>query len=902
VSGARWDGLRRAFRLPARREAALDAELRFHLEERVDELVAGGMSRESAEREVRRRFGNIDALRQEVRAIDVDIDRAERRAALWDTMRRETRQAVRGLLRSRAFAPVVVGTLALGLGATIAIFTVLDAVVLRPLPYPDAERLVFVSHRAPGLGSDRPWGVSVAGYFEYLDQVRELEDAGVYNLSRFNLDRRDGGAAERVQGATITASVFSTLGLRAAQGRLFTADEDRRNGPRVVVVSHELWQRSFGSDPALLGRTIDVHGVPTEVVGIMAPGGGLPDQPVDLWIPYGLDRTAPAVNSHYLSMVARVRPGAGVEAARAGFLRVMRTFPDRFPGAYSPAFMTEARFAVVVESLRDRVVGDMARALWVLFAGVGLVLLIAVANAANLFLVRLETRRREQAVRTALGAERAHLAWHAFAESGVVAMAAWGLAMALAWAGLRVLLAAAPAQLPRLAEVALDWRGALLGAVLAAATAAVFGVMPVLRPVRDLTALREQTRGLTPGRRRHAVRGAFVVAQVALALVLLASAGLMVRSVRELRAVHPGLDAADVLTFDVALPMRRYETNDAAHAFHRELATRIGALPGVVAVGATGALPFAGNNGCSAIYVEDRPLAPGEEPPCLLTTIAAPGYFRAMGIPLSGEELSWEASASRPAAIVISKALAERYWPGADPIGKGLRMNGRAQAGGAYYRVIGVTGDVRADGLDKPAVEGAYFPILPIEGAPIWMRPQNMTIVVRTRGVATTSLLPAIRREVAAIDAGVPIASVRTMEEVIARSTARSTFTMLLLSLAAGMALMLSAVGIYGVISYLVGERRGEIGIRMALGARAGQVSGQIVWESVRLALVGVAVGVVGALAATRLLGALLYGVSPGDPLTLGTVAAFLLALVAVASWGPARRAARVQPVEALRG
>jgi putative ABC transport system permease protein len=528
------------------------------------------------------------------------------------------------------------------------------------------------------------------------------------------------------------------------------------------------------------------------------------------------------------------------------------------------------------------------------------VLLMAAANVANLFLVRLEAGRREAAVRTALGAGRAHLAVHYLSESLLLTVTAGLLALVLAWGALHLFVAVAPASIPRVAAIGLGWRAPAFTAALSIALGVVFGLVPLVsRRDVDTATLREGGRGLTSSRGTRIVRDALIVGQMTLALVLLAAAGLMLRTVEQLRHVKPGFDPDRALVMHVHVPWSRYGGWAPVAAFHKTLQERVAALPGVRAVGGGTDVPLVSFGFCSIVWVEDHPLAPGEEPPCVKVTEATPGYFTAMGIPVHGRVPDWHDTEAGTGAVVVTRALADRFWPGENPIGRGIKGNG---ARPPFYRIVGVTDDVRGEGLEKPPVEAVFFPILPIPEAPLWQPANDVDLVVRTSLDDPTTLLPTIRRAIEALDPAVSVDRVQTLTSVVRHSLARVSFILALLAIAAAMALVLSAVGTYGVIAYLVTQRRSEIGLRMALGARAWQVTRLVVGHSLRLALLGAAVGTVAALATTRLLTSLLYGVQPTDPATFIAAGAFLLVVAIAASMAPARRASRVDPVEALRG
>ena len=911
--GSRWDGFRRVFRLPTsadRLAREVDDELRFHIEGRIEELIAQGWSRDAAAAEAWRRFGDYVAYRREARDIDLITHHQRRRMDIIDAIRREARQSVRALARTPAFSLVALATLVLGIGATASIFTVLDAVVLRPLPYPSPDRLVSITHPVSGTAvTAGKWGVSPAGYFFFRREARTLAASGIYSTGTLSVRSSDGAA--RVQSAQITSSVFGVLGARPAAGRLLASDDDTPNGPIVAVLGYGFWQRAFGSDPSIVGHTIDVEGRPVLVVGVAGPDVNLPMPSafasqadiagfgVDVWLPLQLDPAARAVNTHPYSMLARLAPGASVDDAQRELAALTARLPEIAPSAYSPAFMRQYHFSMAVTPLQTEVVGATARVLWVVFGAVALVLLMAAANVANLFLVRLEAHRREAAVRAALGAGRAHLAVHYLSESLLLTLSAGALALLLAWGGLHVFVAVAPPSIPRLASVALGWRTVAFAGALSIALGVVFGLVP-LASARDVdtATLREGGRGLTSSRATRVVRDALIVGQMTLALVLLAAAGLMLRTVDQLRHVKPGFDPEHALTMHVHIPSSRYSGWAPVAAFHRSLQERVGALPGVRAVGGGTDAPLVSFGFCSIVWVEDHPLAPGEEPPCVKVTEAAPGFFSALGLPVRGRVPDWHDAEAGTGAVVVTRALAERFWPGENAIGRGIKGNGSRPP---FYRVVGVADDVRGEGLEKPPVEAVFFPIIPMPEAPLWGPPNDLDLIVRTSLNDPTALVPTIRRTIAALDPMVSVDRVQTLTSVVQHSLARVSFILALLAIAALMALLLSAVGTYGVIAYLVTQRRSEIGLRMALGARAWEVTRLVVGHSLRLALLGAVIGTLAALATTRLLSSLLYGVQATDPVTFIVAVGFLLVVAVLASMAPARRAARVDPVEALR-
>jgi putative ABC transport system permease protein len=898
-----WRRIRRVFRLPFSRDrlgAEIDAELRFHLEGRVEELMAAqGLTRAAAEIEARRRFGDFAQYQREARAIDETTQRRRERMEIMDALARETHHALRTLARTPRFSLITLLTLALGIGAATAVFTLLDAVVLRPLPYAHAERLVRLSSPVPLLKGQTRWGLARHEMFYFLERGHTLENVGVYNLPDVTvLPGGSGDRPERVRLVQASASLFNVLGFVPERGRLLVPDDNHAELPTVVVLGHAFWQRRFGGDPSVVGRKINVEGFPLTVVGVLPRGASLPDVEVALWAPAHVDSTT-VLNNHTWSAIGRLKPGVTAEEAERDLAPLTARLAEVFPQVYSKSFLERTGFRTEVTPLRDAVVGEtVTRALWTLFGAVALVLLIGVANVANLFLVRIDTRRREVALRTALGADRAHLAWHYLTESLLLSVAAGLGAIAIGQVMLRLLLAIAPSELPRLSEVHLSGAAIVLALGVALLAGLIFGLLPLMSARLDLSALREGGRGLTTSRQRLNARRLLVATQMAFAVVLLAAAALMLRTFQNLRAVRPGFDPTGVMTVDIALPALRYERNaDLASAFHEQLAARLRALPGVRQVGFVDRLPLVDGDWCTGVTLEG-PTPDAARGACPPTALVSPGYFEAMGIRVDGRTLDWAGMNAHDGAMVVSRAFAEHWWPGENPIGKGLRFNGTKPP---WYRVAGVAEDVRGLGLDAPPIEVVYFPMRPIPGAPLWGAAAYTHLAVRTTSANPLALTSAVSRFVHELDPEAAVANPRTMETVLAKSIAKQSFTMVLLLISAGIAMLLSAVGIYGVISYIVVQRRGEIGVRMALGAQVRQVTLMVLRQSVGLAALGVVVGVLAAVGTTRFLRGLLFGVTPGDPATLVAVPMLLLAVAAVASYLPARHAARVDPVEALR-
>lgn len=816
----------------------------------------------------------------------------------------DLRLAARRLRRAPSFAAVAVLTLALGLAATTAVWSLLDAVALRPLPYPAAERLVVLQHEVPGVPQTGAWGISKSNYF-YYGTSPALERVAIFVNEGGMLTGGDRPELVRVTWAS--PSFFTLLGARAQLGRLFGEHDVPREGEteQVIVLSDATWRARFGADPGVVGRVIRLNDVPLTVVGVAAPlqelpGGGAGDATA-AWAPMPLDPKALPQNAHVRQGLARLRPGVTPAAAERELRRMALRLPELFPNAYEPEWVERTGFRPTVTPLRDAAVGPVARVLWLVLGGVGLVLAIAAANVANLMLARREAGRRDAAVQTALGATPGRLVRDGIAEGLVLALVAAAVALPLAAAAVRVTRALAPAGIPLLDTARVDWRAAAVCVSVAVVAAMLVGALPVAHAGAGFALLRQGGRGATAGRARIGARRALVVGQVALALVLIAAAGLLVESVRRLRAVRPGFEIADVLTAVVVVSSPGSIGDARAGAFWHTLETRLAALPGVVAAGATERLPLSGNDGCSAVSVENW--ASGTPPGCVATARATPGFFPTMGIRVRGATPNWTATERGLGGVVVSDALAARLWPGADPVGRGgVRTCERGCNANTFYRVSGVALGVRDKGLDQPPPEVVYFPALPAASDSIpGAVPRGMTVVLRTNGTDPARLVPSLRRVLAELDPGAPLGPVRPMREVAAASIARVSFTMTLLSVAAAMAVLLAAVGLYGTLAYVVGLRRREIGVRMALGARAAEVRGLVVRQSAGLAAAGVAVGLVGAVAVTRLLRSLLFEVAPGDPRVLGAGVTVLVAVAAVASYVPARRATRVDPTDALR-
>ncbi|HEX5725049.1 MAG TPA: ABC transporter permease [Longimicrobiaceae bacterium] len=810
-----------------------------------------------------------------------------------DTLLQDLRYALRTLRRSPGFAAVAVLTLALGIGANTAIFSVLQAVLLRPLPFADADRLMVFWNQYAG-GGPQKGAISPSEFADYRRSLRAFESTAAVTDWNANLTGR--GEPERVQGFIVSPNLFDVLGVRPALGRAFAPGEGVEGNREVAVLSHALWQRSFGADPAVVGTTVRLNGNTYTVVGVMPPEVRFPDAPgllfperADLWVPRAWESFADERGNQYLRVVGRLREGGTAEGAAAE----LRALAARFQAEYPESYPVASGWRPVAIPLREEYVGQVRPALLVLAGAVGLVLLIACANVANLLLARSAARRREIAVRSAVGAARGRLVRQLLTESLVLALAGAVAGVALASWGVAVLARVGPRSIPRLEETTVDLRVAGFALAASLLTAALFGLVPALQLARPAAAVLGAAGRASPDRGRRRLRSFLVAAQVALAVVVLVGAGLLLRSFARLQGTDPGFDPRGVLTFQVSLPPLRYDSLDQRVAVWDEVLGRVAALPGVRAAGGVNPLPLSGDAWSASFMVEGQPVPPGGEYPHAEYAAVSPDYFRAMGISLhAGRAFTGADRAGAPAVAVVDERLARRYWPGEDPVGKRLSLAGQPDT--VFTEVVGVVEHVRAVGLHQEGEPQVYVPLLQRSNRSAYMA------VSAPRG-DPLRLAAAIRAEVRRADPELPIAKVATMEQVLARATADRQFSLVVLAVFAAAALLLAAVGIYGVASYLVAQRTREIGIRMALGARGADVLRLVAGEGLAVVAAGIVAGTVGALAFARLLSGLLYGLTATDPLTYLGVALLLGAVATAALLLPARRASRVDPVVALR-
>lgn len=821
----------------------------------------------------------------------------------------DLRQILRNLARYPGFTVVTIVTLALAIGANTVIFSVVNSVLLQPLPLPGADRLVRIYHSAPGLniGMD-DIGLADTTYF-FFRESGVLEDLAIFQQGAANLS--GGDAPERVDSLSVSHSFFATLGVPPALGRTFSPEEELPDASPVVILSDGLWRRNFGARADVIGETVLVDGVSAEIVGVVPPGVSFPDPTVELYEPMDLNPEQTQLGALGTASVGRMPPGMTVAEAGAQVAARIADLPAVFPDQPASPLLEQAGFDAHAIDLRETLVSDLRLTLWVLMGSVGFILLIACANVANVFLVRAEGREREMAIRSALGAARGRLISGFLGESSVLGLVSGAFGLLLAYAGVRALVRFGPQQTPRLDEIGIDANVLAFTFLISLATGLLFGMIPALRYNTGwlAQALKEGGRASTSGRTRFRARNVLVGFQVAMALVLLVGSGLMVRSFTSLAAIDPGFDAENVLTFRLALNDNDYQGPEAPTAFIQRALDEIGGMPGVRSVGVSTSVPLAGSTSGRGFSIEDHPLGPEDLPPVHFYKHASPGYLETMGIPrVSGRTFERGDHEDPRASVIINEAFARLYWPDEDPLGRRIQWGGGQDPNpDTWYTIVGVVGNVRNMRLDDEAPALAYFPLLPIvveneEGqrvSPGWAV-RNPQFAVRTEG-PPTALVDPIRRRILEMDPNLPIAGVQTMEELVDQAMVQWSFTMMLLVVGAAGALLIGAVGIYGVVSYVVSQQTREIGVRMALGAQAGDIGRMVLRRSLVVTLIGIVLGAVGAGALTRLMEAMLFGVSPLDPVTFAAVIVILAAVAALATYIPARRAARVDPLTALR-
>jgi predicted permease len=813
-----------------------------------------------------------------------------------------SKYVLRRLLRSPLFAAVTLITLALGIGANTAIFSVVEGILLKPLPYPEPDRLVGVWHTAKGINANEV-EICPSLYFTYREQSRTFQNIGAYTGGSVSVTQI--AAPEQVQSLWVTQNVLPILGVQPAKGRLFTNQDDTEGNPRTAILTYGYWQSRFGGSSSIIGRRIVIDGNSHEIIGILPRSFRFMNPQPALVLPLQFNRNKVFLGNFSYRGIARLKPGVTLAQANADVTRMipiwLKVFPP--PPGFSAKVFEDAKLGPNVRPFIRDVVGDIDRVLWVLMGTIGAVLLIACANVANLLLVRAEGRQHELAIRAALGAGWARIARELLFESITLGAAGGILGLGIAFGALRLLVAIAPASLPRLDEIGIDPWVLLFTLVISLLSGLSFGLLPVFKysGMHAGTGLRESNRAVSAGRERHQARNVLVVIQVALALVLLISSGLMIRTFQALRQVQPGFTRPDeILTLRVFIPDAQIKEPERAIHMHQDILNKISGVPGVQAVSMTSAITMDGHTSGDLLFIEDHPIAEGKIPPVRRFKFIAPGYFHAVGRRfVAGRDLTWtEIYGFRP-VVLISENLAREYWrtPSA-AIGKRIREGMKDE----WREIIGVVGDEYDDGVQTKPPTVVYWPLLMKDfwGDQIFTQ-RTLTFAIRSKRAGSVALLDEIRKAVWSVNSNLPLADIRTLQEIYSKSMARTSFTLVMLAIAGGMALLLGLVGIYGVISYAVSQRRREIGIRMALGAREQQVSGMFVRHGLVLASIGIVLGLAAAAGLTRLIASLLFGVSASDPSTYSVVSLGLVASAVLASYIPARRAAVVNPAETLR-
>ena len=883
--------LRSLFR-KKRVEQELSEEMQFHLEKLIEENIAKGMTPEEARYAALREFGGVEQLKEDCRD--------SWGVRMVSELGQDVRYGLRQLRRNPGFTVVAVLTLSLGIGANTAMFSVINAVLLRPLPFLQPNRIVQLLKQSKDSTNE---SVSVP-LFEYWKEHNQVfSDLAAFSFATVGFNAATRGLPERVPGVRVTSQFFRVLGVSPALGRDFLPQEDVPGGGKVVILGYNLWRTRFSADPNLVGQAITLDGQPYTVVGIMPPGFRWPASSTfgsgtDLWVPYQLPAQSrdPA---NYLAVIGRLKPGVAREQATASMTILNRRLRKEDPQAVAKDE------SVTLVSLHEMIVGNIRPALLVLMAAVGLVLLIACVNVANLMLARAATRGKEIAIRTALGAGRGRIFRQLSMESVTLGILGGALGLLVAAGADHLLIAFSPASIPQLNRAGLDWRVLAFTLAVSILTGVLFGLVPALSASRTNLneSLKEGSLRTTAGGKHRRLSGILVAGEIALSLMLLAGAGLLVKSFIRLANVNPGFDPRHVLTFETTLPEAKYDTPSAFAAFGRQVLDRLRAIPGVEDPAIITLLPTMG--GLNLPYdIEGRPVSEDGSSGNSSYRYISPGYFRAMKIPLiRGRYFTDADTESSQPVVIINRTMAEKLWKNENPVGQTIII-GKSMGPKWTDRprqIVGVVGDVKDLSLNQPAPPEMFIPYtqVPAHVIALMVRLAPLCWVVRTRG--GTVPLTAVRQAVLSVDANQPIANVEPMEEVLSGSISRWRFNMLLLGIFSLLALVLSAVGIYGVLSYSVAQRTHEMGIRMALGAERRDVLRFVVGQGFRLALIGVAIGIAGALALTRFLASLLYGVKPTDPLTFIAVSLILIAVALLACYIPARRAAKVDPMVALR-
>ena len=866
-------------------EKALDEELRSTLEALIEEKIHQGFSPSAARREALIEIGGIEQVKGRVRAA--------RAGQSVEDFARDIGYCLRRLHRDRSFTAIATLTLALGIGGTTAIFSVVNGVLIQPLPYLHPERLVEVGLDLPGI-NQYSWPFSPEEYFTFREQSRTFEDIGLYytgfGAGLYSANVTGVGRPEHVSALGVSDGVLPILGVAPMLGRSFTRADDEPGSADTVMITYGYWHSKFGGNRSVIGKTIDIDGKPSTIIGVLPQRFRFLDT-ADLGILLPL-RPKTGRGYNYFA-VARLKQGVTLAQANADATQLLAVQVERHPEAAK--FFKEAQIRPNVQLLKQYLIGDVGKVLWILMGGIGLVLVIACANVAGLLLVRVEGRQQELAIRAALGGTPRRIAGSLLLESLVLALIGGALGLLFAYGGLRALVALEPADLPRLHDIGIDGFVLLFTLGVTIVAGLLFGTMPALRyaGARLATGLRDAGRSVSASRERHRARNALVVVQVGLALILLVSSGLMIRTFRAMTQVQPGFtEPAEVQTFHLHFPPEMIKTPDRLLRLDHMIVDNIAAIPGVSSSNFSGTVPMDTGSESDPVLVRDH-IADGQVAPASRCFWVSPGFVGTMGIPLiAGRDLTWSDILSKRPVAMVSENFAREYWKNpADAIGKQIGGNP-----GSWREIVGVVGNVHDDGINQEAPATVYWPVTDSD---VFLA--GPAFALRSTHAGTQSLMSEVQQAVWSVDPDLSLYAVHTLDYYYSKSMARTSFTLVMLALAGGVALLLGIVGLFGVIAYSVSQRTREIGIRMALGAQKGDVLRLVVNAGMWLTLIGVGIGVAGALVLTRFLSSLLYGVKPTDPLTFVVVSALLILVALFACYIPARRAAKADPLVALR-
>jgi predicted permease len=877
----------------------MNDELEFHIEMQTRRYVESGMDPAAARAKAMERIGDIEAALRASRSI-TPVTETTMKQPWLPTLLQDARYGVRVLVRTPFFTATALLTLAVGIGATTAIFSVVNAVLLRSLPYPNADRILVFYDQYPG-----DIGQAATAPEEFADvrnQAQAFEHFAALRpqISALTDDCLAGDCEpERVSHYAVSPELFDLLGVKPRLGRPFAPADGITGAPRVVLLTDALWRRRYNADPNIVGRTMTLAGIPRTIIGVMGPDIRFPDEQVgylkdrpDIWTPYSWENVKDGRGNQYLVTMALLKPGVTMSQGQADLRRIGEGFKAQFPDRYAEP---KGHWELGSMSLTEQMIGDVRLGLIVLFGAVGCVLLIACANVANLMLARGSARRRELAVRSALGANRRRLIQQLLIETIVLTSAGTVLGLGVAAAGLRALLAINPGNIPRLDSARIDLSVLLFAVTMAVITGVIVGLVPALRNAgtRPQAALGDAQRGSDTASPRRRLRGALVMAEVAMAVVVLTGAALLIRSFIAMANVPMGIKADGVAVARLSIPRTTYNEPAKVFAFHQSMRDRLAALPGVTRASAVYPLPMAGSGWGGSVGIVGRPEVAGVPEPHAEYAVALPGYFDTVGIPLiDGRDFTDADTMTTPLAVIVDEEFARTYWPGQRAVGQRIATNGDLEKG-PFQTVIGVVSHVRRDGARQKGEPQLYL-------AALQKQEFSLFFVTRTEG-DPSSILPSIRSAVRQQDAKLPIASLSTMNEVLAKFTARDRFNVLLFTIFGFVALAIASVGLYGVLAFLVSQRTREIGIRLALGGKPAEILRSVVVEGLTLTGVGLAVGLGAAVLLSRWMKDLLFEITPTDPLTYGVIGGVMLAVALVAALGPARRATKVDPVDVLR-